>query len=246
MMNEDSAVLWYYVSDGQQRGPVDEEAFALLVRAGDVTGATLVWRSGMSEWLPYAAAAGGPGARCAYCGKPFPADELVDFSGTRVCAVCKPVFVQKYAENAQAAGRLGMRYAGFWVRFGAYFVDNIILSVLTYAVLIPLAFVIHSNESVAGAVVFQGVSIVWSMLVSCVYNAVPLVKWGATPGKMMCGLKVVRSDGSPLTYGRAFGRYFGEMLSGMIFCVGYLMAAFDRVEHKALHDIICDTRVIHK
>ena len=68
-------------------------------------------------------------------------------------------------------------------------------------------------------------------------------KFGATPGKMACGLKVVRADGSKLTYGRAMGRFFGDILSGIILGIGYLMIAFDD-EKRALHDRICDTRVI--
>jgi len=54
---------------------------------------------------------------------------------------------------------------------------------------------------------------------------------------------VVRSDGSALSTGRIIGRYFSEMLSSMILCIGYLMVAFDE-ERRGLHDRICDTRVI--
>jgi uncharacterized RDD family membrane protein YckC len=43
--------------------------------------------------------------------------------------------------------------------------------------------------------------------------------------------------------GRAFGRYFGKLLSAIILGIGYIMAAFDS-EKRALHDMICDTRVI--
>jgi uncharacterized RDD family membrane protein YckC len=70
-----------------------------------------------------------------------------------------------------------------------------------------------------------------------------LGKYGATPGKMALGLKVVRSDGSELTYARAFGRYLAEYLSAFTLMIGYIIAAFDR-EKRALHDHICDTRVI--
>ena len=39
--------------------------------------------------------------------------------------------------------------------------------------------------------------------------------------------------------------FFAEMLSGMILGIGYLMAAFDD-EKRALHDRICDTRVVRR
>ncbi|HSH94839.1 MAG TPA: RDD family protein, partial [Roseimicrobium sp.] len=70
-------------------------------------------------------------------------------------------------------------------------------------------------------------------------------KFGATPGKMACGLRIVRSDGSKVSYGRATGRAFAEIVSGMVCYIGFIMAAFDD-EKRTLHDRMVDTRVIKK
>jgi uncharacterized RDD family membrane protein YckC len=70
-------------------------------------------------------------------------------------------------------------------------------------------------------------------------------KYGATLGKMACKIKVVTPDGGRVTYLRAFGRYFAKLLSAMICFIGYIMAGFDD-EKRALHDRICDTRVVCK
>jgi uncharacterized RDD family membrane protein YckC len=48
---------------------------------------------------------------------------------------------------------------------------------------------------------------------------------------------------APITAGRAAGRYFAKMISSMILMIGYIIAGFDS-QKRALHDIICDTRVI--
>jgi uncharacterized RDD family membrane protein YckC len=77
------------------------------------------------------------------------------------------------------------------------------------------------------------------------YNTYFVGKFGATPGKMACSLKIVMAGGAPVSYGRAFGRTFAEMLSGMTCNIGYLIAAFDE-EKRSLHDHICATRVVHK
>ena len=61
--------------------------------------------------------------------------------------------------------------------------------------------------------------------------------------KMALKLKVLRADGSPVGYGIATGRYFSYLISFMPIGIGFLMAAFDE-EKRALHDRICDTRVI--
>jgi uncharacterized RDD family membrane protein YckC len=70
-------------------------------------------------------------------------------------------------------------------------------------------------------------------------------KYGATPGKMALGLRIVSSSGEPVTYVKALARFFAEMVSAIICYIGYIMAAFDE-QRKALHDQICDTRVIRK
>jgi uncharacterized RDD family membrane protein YckC len=62
---------------------------------------------------------------------------------------------------------------------------------------------------------------------------------------MACKLKVVTSDGGRVSYLRALGRHFAELLSVLTLMVGYIMAAFDE-QKRTLHDRICDTRVIKK
>jgi hypothetical protein len=66
---------------------------------------------------------------------------------------------------------------------------------------------------------------------------------GQTLGKRIAGIAVVRPDGSPLTYGRAFLRWVGYLVSMITMFIGFFMAAFtDR--KRALHDYIADTRVV--
>jgi uncharacterized RDD family membrane protein YckC len=69
-------------------------------------------------------------------------------------------------------------------------------------------------------------------------------KYGATPGKMLLKIKVASPDGGKISYARSTGRYFAKMLSGLpTLFIGFLMA-FWTEERKALHDLICQTRVI--
>lgn len=43
-------MLWYYESNHQPAGPVDEAAIAELLKNGTITSLTLVWRDGMPDW----------------------------------------------------------------------------------------------------------------------------------------------------------------------------------------------------
>jgi uncharacterized RDD family membrane protein YckC len=75
----------------------------------------------------------------------------------------------------------------------------------------------------------------------------------ATLGKMACGLKVIRSDGRTLGWGVCFGRFFmwNVVASGIpninivLMLVSSIMLGVDD-EKRALHDRVCDTRVIYK
>jgi len=44
--------MWYLTKNNKQEGPFDEQAVAASVADGTISRDTLVWREGMSEWLP--------------------------------------------------------------------------------------------------------------------------------------------------------------------------------------------------
>src|SRR2546422_7265195 len=123
---------WFYVEAGQQAGPVDDAQLEELRRSGKIQSDTLVWREGMANWQPYsslnpasppastpipaAAPAVGPNqVVCAECGRIFDLENTIQYGTIRVCANCKPVFMQKLAEGAKVEGA-GLNYAGFWIR----------------------------------------------------------------------------------------------------------------------------------
>ncbi|MBN1671170.1 MAG: RDD family protein [Kiritimatiellae bacterium] len=183
-------------------------------------------------------------AVCVECGRSFPVDEMVRYETSMVCAECKPIFFQRVKEGAAMPGTLDV--AGFWIRFAAKFVDGIILSGVNMVIGLFTGVVgAAAGSGHPGPVLAaQGVQALLQIAFGVFYTVFFLGKYAATPGKMACHLKVVRSDGSKISYARACGRYFAEFLSGCpTLFIGYLMVAFDE-QNRALHDIICDTRVI--
>jgi uncharacterized RDD family membrane protein YckC len=190
---------------------------------------------------------------CSECGRPFPAGELVAIGSATVCAACKPVFMQRMREGGQALGV--RRYAGFWIRFVARLIDGVILYIAQLIVSIPLTLMMGGvgatlRPGANPAALFSamagllGVTVVINLAIAVTYEAYFLSTRGATPGKMVLGLKVIRADGSPVSVGLAIGRYFAMMLSWLILAIGYIMAGFDD-EKRSLHDRICETRVIY-
>ena len=265
-------MIWYYANEGKRVGPVDDAEFQALVETGVILAETLVWNETLPKWLRYDEVSQGVRqttpprmsvaevpqrgrqtasprmsvtARCNECGNSFPQDDMIRYGDVYVCANCKPIFVQRLKEGAELRGE--MIYAGFWIRFGAKFLDgliqwvaSVVIGIITGLVLMPAV----GRGSQLRILVNLLVNVL-TIGVAVAYNTYFLGKYGATPGKMACGLKVVTSDGGKISYARAIGRYFAEWLNFLTLYIGYIMAGFDE-EKRALHDRICDTRVIRK
>jgi uncharacterized RDD family membrane protein YckC len=137
-------------------------------------------------------------------------------------------------------------YAGFWIRAAAASIDSIavwILQIILTIVLGAMAGLLTSDmdgDSIASVVILA----LFSSVVGIAYYVVFTGSCGQTPGKMLLHLKVVRSDGSAMTYGRAALReILGKFVSGITLGVGYLMVVFD-ARKQGLHDKIADTCVL--
>ena len=236
---------WYYAINQEQMGPVSEEELRNLAASGTVTTETLVWQEGMPSWIPYSqinAPATAVGTHCVECNQSFPADSLLSISGSFVCDGCKQGFLQRLQEGSVSPTAGNMEYAGFLIRFAARFVDGIVLNICSMGIGFVIGMVMANSGQDIG--IIQLVAQLAGFAFGFAYEVFFVAKFGATPGKMALKLKIVRPDGEPLTTGRAIGRYFGYMLSMFTIGIGSLMAAFDRDEHRALHDRVCDTRVI--
>ncbi len=189
-------------------------------------------------------------AICSQCGGTFPEDQVISFDDRMVCASCKPMFVQKLKEGASLPSTAA--YGGFWIRTVAYIIDAVIFGIVSQIIMIPLSmFVMPSmmqagdQAAMGGILALTGISMFIGFLVPVLYYTIFHGRWGATIGKMACGLRVVTAEGDPISYMRAFGRFWAFMLSGLILYIGYFMAGFDD-EKRSLHDRICSTRVIKK
>jgi uncharacterized RDD family membrane protein YckC len=237
---------WYYAENNERRGPFSEAEFNELVRTGRIDATTQVWRGGWENWKPLGEAgvqATGDStgaARCVECGQTFPTSEMLAYEGVWVCPNCKPVFFQKVKEGIEPRGE--MEYAGFWIRFVAKFVDGVIVGIPGYALQFGAsAFMQDPNMAMVALFVGWFLSFALQLGYAVWLNG----KYGATVGKMACGLRIVTPSGGKISYGVACGRFFAEILSGLILYIGYFMAAFDE-EKRSLHDRICNTRVIRR
>lgn len=194
---------------------------------------------------------------CSQCGRSLPQSELVHIAGNWVCGECKTAYLSRVVAGNTAAPT-ALDYAGVGIRFGARFLDGlvaIIPLVIFFALLMPsfLRSVGTGANPAAGTLAIEGVLILGVLIFSLFYEVLMLRYWGATLGKMACGLRVVRPDGSGLGWGVCFGRYFMynivisaiPVVNWILLLTTVIMASTDD-QKRGLHDRVCDTRVIRK
>ena len=142
-----------------------------------------------------------------------------------------------------------IKYAGFWVRFAAQFVDGLVLIIPNF-LLSQIYQVIVSQQANLGqplpAVIVTLQTGATQFLLQWIYCAVmESGPWQATVGKRALGVVVVDYAGNRISFGRASGRFFGKLLSAIILGIGYFMAGWT-ARKQALHDSMAGTLVIKK
>ncbi len=138
---------------------------------------------------------------------------------------------QSLAAEAKFCGQCGDQLsgvvaAGFWIRFAAVLVDSVILVIVN----LVLTAIVGSTATFLG------------LAIGIVYTIGFWTASGATPGKMLFGLKVLTEDGEPIGLDKAVLRFIGLWVNILTLGIGYLMIAF-RKDKRGLHDLIAGTIV---
>ncbi len=237
---------WYYLKNSQRYGPVTRERLTTLLHAGELAEDTMVWTGGMNSWRPFRESPGPPSqgapleskAHCSACGRTGPLTVFTPTASGRLCGNCAP-------SNSAKPFAISTRYAGFWIRALATVADSLILAIPAYLIsMIQTALLGTSGGDMVLILIGALYSISANIAVGLAYEVYFLGTYSATPGKMLLNLKVQTASGGRISYVRALGRFAAQILSAIPFGIGYLMAGIDR-EKRALHDHICNTRVVH-
>ncbi len=136
-------------------------------------------------------------------------------------------------------------YAGFWIRFGAAFIDGIILAVVQ----IPVALILFGGMMIKAEAVQNELKsvlyyyVIIGFLHMIYFSVMESSSYQATLGKRALGLKVVDLNGERIFLGHAIGRYLSKFPSAMILLIGYMMAGWTE-KKQALHDMIAGTYVV--
>lgn len=220
--------IWYYAEADRQVGPVSLEQLQAMVASGGLRAEQLVWTEGMAAWVP-------AGTLPALFPNAAPPAAMLGYGLNETFYSPPP------------------KYAGFWIRFCAAFIDGLLLIVAQYAVhlviLLPLGGSLDEvfNESTSKAgIAADLISSLAGLIGGWLYEALMTSSaHQATLGKLAVGIKVTGMDGRRITFARATGRHFAKYISQLTILIGYIIAAFT-AKKQSLHDLIASTLVVKK
>jgi uncharacterized RDD family membrane protein YckC len=180
---------------------------------------------------------------CSRCGQTFCPDCLVNIKGNSYCATCK---AEQMLDLTSGVDQTALELAGIGRRFGAIFLDGLILAVPIMILVGIIIFATVNNKTNAGPPEAMFVPI-WlvAVFIYPVYEGLMLASRGQTLGKIAMKVKVVRPDGTPISTGQAWGRAFmRQILASCLSIFNYLPAFFTK-ERTCLHDLVANTRVVN-
>jgi uncharacterized RDD family membrane protein YckC len=129
----------------------------------------------------------------------------------------------------------GVRYAGFWRRVGAAFIDG-----LLFAVLFLIVFGPGYTRVTLGSLPWFAENVL-SMAITVIFWTWFL----GTPGKLLMGCQVVDADSArPVSLAQAMLRYLGYYISALPLGLGFFWIAWDK-RKQGFHDKIANTVVLY-
>jgi uncharacterized RDD family membrane protein YckC len=162
------------------------------------------------------------------------------------------------AAPGPAAGQYVL--SGWWRRAGAQIIDGLIVAIggtiLLVAITAPFSAGFFASDEVGIVSLIFGflLAVVCFAIVALLYAPALMARTnGKTLGRQATGIRVVRADGGPITFGFAMLRevvvkallfgILGSITFGLANLLDYLWPLWDE-ENRALHDFIVNTRTV--
>ncbi len=150
---------------------------------------------------------------------------------------------------APVGGTAAMSPAGFGSRLGAYIIDYLVLGVPSAIVFFIALSAVDGQTGLCEQPDGTG-TVILLLIGLCIFAAFLWYygnfegRQGQTIGKKSVGIKVIDAgSGEPIGFGRAIGRRFATIISGIPCYLGYLWMLWDS-DKQTWHDKIVTARVV--
>ena len=247
---------WFFIdesiTDGERRqGPYSIEEIRDFVKQGKIIDETLVWHSGMENWISWKEAS-----------------EKLEKDSFGIQPEQEEILENtiKALEEMIEANKQKKMFAGFLIRALAFITDNFILGIIGGIVLFVLTqagiYDLDAIQQATGTYLQDPMSAesmnklmeaprmgsllsIWSVI-QAIYFIVFHAVFSATPGKMLLHIHVETVEGNKLTWGASIARYLCSIITQftlILYGLGYLVVCVDP-KRRALHDWIARTFVV--
>lgn len=136
------------------------------------------------------------------------------------------------------------KYAGFWIRLWAFLIDMLVIAAISGIFIKPVFRVLDIAITKPSAFLFSPYKVTALVLLLLYFIFMTKIA-GQTIGKMIMGIRVLKSNGEKLTWGSViFREGFGRFISQMLW-IPYLLVFF-LPQKMTLHDLFADTVVVHE
>lgn len=125
-----------------------------------------------------------------------------------------------FPEKTLPAGQLA--YAGFWRRFGAYWIDAVVLA--------PLSVVSYFMGEQSR--MFMAYFLLPSLILTLLFHVYLVVRYGGTPGKLLLKTRIAMVDGAPVTYKAALLRHLPLMVLSALLGICMVMATMQMTDQE--------------
>lgn len=161
---------------------------------------------------------------CTNCGKKIP------FT-SEFCRFCGQKIIKQEERN---------RYAGFWLRLGAYVIDLLAISIAAFVVGVFL----EATQTLS-SLFYELPDSVLGYIFYVVYSTVSLGVWSTTLGKYLYGLVVKTQSNKKLDANQSLKRSLLQPFSTLLFGIGYWKMNKNS-KKQAWHDRNSETVVVKK
>ena len=228
----DSAVWYYVAANNKEYGPVPGAKISSLLREKKLNADSLVWSQNMVDWKPLSTT---------------PLSSLLEQVKEPPRVRNSVPIPSRMTPTRKAHARDdSIVYAGFWLRFVAALLDELILFVIIFVVFLTMGLRSEGSLQEMSEADFEILVLFVRAVAFWLYHAcMESSGLQATLGKRALGLQVTDLVGERISFGKATGRHLGKYISMLLLLIGYLMAAWT-ARKQALHDMMAGCLVIQK
>jgi uncharacterized RDD family membrane protein YckC len=191
-------------------------------------------------------------ATCLVSGQRYPKREMIEYQGRWVSLEHREEFFRRIHEGEIMPREI--QFAGFWIRLVAWIINFIIIYILWQIIDFVLIAThvtpqlprdVNPFDAAMAPMILRSalpgmfINFAFAILYSTFFNR----RFGATPGKMIFGLKTVMPDGERAGTGRLILRAIVQIITGMLCFIGFFFIGIDE-QKRGLPDFVCNTRVI--